>query len=72
MTKQTIEITSITLVAEDSQNRDHHNDEAGQDKDNIIIGIAKHKDTITTTNTINNNNPTTTTTTIILTINNSA
>lgn len=59
MTKQTIEIMSITLVAEDSHKSTHHNDEADQDRDNIITGIIKHNDTITTTNTINNNNPTT-------------
>jgi hypothetical protein len=60
MTKQTIETMSITLVAEDNHKSTHHNDEAGQDRDNIITGITKHKDTITTTNTINNNNTTTT------------
>lgn len=58
MTKQTIETMSITLVAEDSHKNTHHNDEAGQDRDNIITGIIKHNDTITT-NTINNNNTTT-------------
>lgn len=58
MTKQTIEIMSITLVAEDSHKNTHHKDEAGQDRDNIITGIINPNDTITT-NTINNNNTTT-------------
>lgn len=65
MTKQTIEIMSITLVAEDSHKSTHHKDEAGQDRDNIITGIINPKDT-TTTNTINN------TTTIIILMTNLA